>query len=66
MYSILDLISLDSLTVTDSILLEQPEPKLGEAGSSKSALRMAPFWSWRGVHLTQFGNVSLRVAEKRS
>jgi len=57
--SILDLISLDTLQVVDSVLLEQPEPKQGEAGRSKSALRLAPFWSWRSIHLAQSGSVCI-------
>jgi hypothetical protein len=56
--SVLDLICLDTHDVTSSVVLEQPEPKLGEAGSSKSALRIAPFWAWRDLHLAQSGSRS--------
>jgi hypothetical protein len=47
----LDFVSLDQLDTVSSVLLEQPEPKLGEPSSSRQTMRLAPFWSWRGVHL---------------
>ena len=60
-FRILDLISLDSLEVAQSVPLEQPEPRSDEAGETKSSRRLPPFWSWRGVHLAQAEDVGSPV-----
>lgn len=51
-HSILDIISLITLEVTESINLEEPEP------APKLKLRLSPFWQWRGVQVIQHANVS--------
>lgn len=51
--SILELIGLDAQEVISSVRLEQPDPKLGEAGSSKTPIRLSPFWSWKKVHFAK-------------
>lgn len=48
----LDMFRLTDLSLSTSINLEESEQRQ-EAGSSKDALRIAPFWQWRSIHLSK-------------
>ena len=49
------MISLSTLDITDSVDLEEPEERKASdvASSSKTPLRLSPFWSWKGLHLAK-------------
>ena len=53
----LDIFRTDTLSGVSSLDLEEPEQR-GEASSSRSPLRLSPFWQWQDLQILSTENVS--------